>query len=553
MVLKPFRSSLQVRIIRILLVVGFFAGSSLMATVSRANDIYIAQNALGAGSGADCNNPQGLNYLNSAGNWVAGKTYHLCGTFNFPVGANGITVLASGTASNPISIVFEQGAVLQSPAFGGCARCQTGGAIVINGFNYIVVDGKNTGIIQNTANGSSLQYQNGSIGVFVAGDFITIRNLTVKNIYVNSSAEPTSQPGFNSTDIQLDSPDAEICNNTLNNAHVGVWFGSSWAGPRSEGPTGCNDSVSTAGVHLYRNYISDHGWMVNVGGNGYVNIYGNEMTNWSNWFYPASNPYHLDGIIVYGYNAGSTSVTKPFIYNNYIHGDFGNNSPTGFIFCTYGNSGSGSSCTIYNNLLVGTGGTVTCCQGIYFHSADGNPLGPHWVYNNTIDGFGTGGIYMDGDSTQSYTIENNIFISHGGWYLQSGGWGSLTMDHNVGYGGRNPGGSGGPWNTNNLATWNAKGFDLNSSDGVNPNLSSAYMIQSTSSVAYNRGANLTTHNINSLDNSAPATFGPGYTCGAGCVSRPGSGSWNAGVYNYSTSTTAGGPPSPPQNLTATVQ
>ena len=553
MVSRSVLSCVRLLVLRSLLVVSLFTGHFLLASATQASDIYVAQNAAGSGNGSSCATAFAVSYLNSASNWVAGNTYHLCGTFNYPAGSNGISVLASGTASSPINIVFESGAILQSPAFGGCAQCATGGAIVIDNQNYIVIDGMKTGIIQNTANGSSLQYQNGSIGIYAYGDHLTIRNLTIKNIYLASSAEPNSQPGFNTTDIQLNSSNAEICNNTINDAHVGVWFNTNWSGPRTEGPTGCNDSVSATGVHVYNNYISDHGWQIDVGGGGVANIYGNEITNWSNWFYPTANPYHLDGIIAYGYSTGSPSVVKPYIYNNYIHGDFLNGSPTGFIFCTYGNTGSGSSCTIYNNLLVGEGGTVTCCQGIYFHGADGNPLGPHWVYNNTIDGFGTGSIYMDGDNTQVYTIENNIFIQHGGWYLQSGGWGTLTMNYNVGYGGRNPGGTAGPWNSMSFSAWNSQGYDVNSSDGTNPNLSSNYLIQNTSSVAYNRGTNLTGQNISSLDISAPTTFGPGYVCGAGgCVPRPTSGSWNAGVYNYSSST-AGTPPAPPQDLTATVQ
>jgi hypothetical protein len=514
--------------------------------VSQANDYYVGPSD-SAGNGSSCANADAYNgsYISTASNWVPGITWHLCGTITVPVGGNGITALGSGTASNPINIVFESGAILQSAAFGGRPSALgliIGGGIVINGYDYIVVDGKNTGTIQNTENGSSLTYQNTTIGVLAEGDYLVVRNLTIQDIYVNSSAESNSTPGFGSTDIEFDGNDGEICSNKLTNAHIGVDFSSGWAGPRTEGPASCNDTVSASGVHVYNNYISDHGWMINVGGGGYANIYDNEMTNWANWFYPTNTTYayHLDGIIAYG--VGSGDVVKPYIYDNYIHGDFVG-YPTGFIFCTYGNTGSGSACTIYNNLLVGTGNTATQGQGIYFHSADGNPLGPHYIYNNTIVGFNTGSIYADGDTTQVYTIENNIIWSGGGWYYQfnSTPISNMTSNNNVFYGGRYNGGSDpnggfsvGSVTDGTLSQWQATGEDSNSVES-NPDLSSTYMIQSTSSVAYGIGTNLTSLDLSSLDTGAPASFGTSYSCGAGCVSEPSSGAWDAGAYPYGTS------------------
>ena len=537
---------------RVLLMTFFLAVYFFATASTRASDVYIAQSAAGSGNGADCADARAVSYLNSTGNWTAGTTFHLCGTFNFPAGANGITVSGSGTASSPISIVFEAGAVLQSPAFGGCAMCGVGGAIVINGFNYIVVDGKNTGIIQNTANGSSLTYQNGTIGVLANGDHLIVRNLTIQNMYVNSSTEPNNVPGFNSTDIQFGGNDGEICNNQLNNAHVGVWFTTGWSGPRTEGPTTCDDAVSANGVHLYNNYISDHGWMINVGGAGYANIYNNEMTNWANWFYPTNTAYayHLDGIIAYGY--GSGVVVKPYIYNNYIHGDFVG-FPTGFIFCTYGNAGSGSACTIFNNLLVGTGNTAAAGQALYFHGADGNPLGPHAIYNNTIIGFNTGSIYSDGDTTQVYTVENNVFVSGGGWYYQlnSTPTSNFKSDYNVFYGGRNYAPNGGfsvsPVSNGGFAMWQAAGEDAHSVE-ANPKLNALYQIQGSSSVASNRGTNLTKLNINALDSGMPVPVGIGSTNNGGA--RSSSAPWDSGAFAGMFSANAPGPPS---GLTATVQ
>jgi len=195
--------------------------------------------------------------------------------------------------------------------------------------------------------------------------------------------------------------------------------------------------------------------------------------------------YHLDGIIAYGVGRGV--VVKPYIYNNYIHSDF-IGFPAGFIFCTHGNTGSGSSCTLFNNLLVGNGSTAAQGQGIYFHKSDGNPLGPHYIYNNTMVGFRTGCIYADGDLTQVYTVQNNILLSIGGWYfgLNATPVANLKSDYSVFYGGRNyaPNGgfSVGSVSNGGFAMWQAAGEDLHSVE-ANPKLNASYQIPSSGSVA----------------------------------------------------------------------
>src|SRR2546422_239811 len=141
--------------------------------------------------------------------------------------------------------------------------------------------------------------------------------------------------------------------------------------------------------------LTDHCWHVNITGAGSMNIYANDFGTYTNWQFPTST-YHTDGVIAFG----NRSVITPFIYNNYFHGDLGAGSPTGQIFCTYGGAGngSGSSCTIFNNVIVGVGYGTTHDTLIYFHgAAAGNPLGPHHLYNNTLLN-GQNNITMDGDT-----------------------------------------------------------------------------------------------------------------------------------------------------------
>lgn len=532
-------------------------GLLLVASSARANDIYFAQSALGSANGTDCADAYGLHDashgVNVSGNWVPGNTLHICGTITLGANTNAVTAQAGGASGSPITIKFEPGAVLSSPYWPGdplgcVSNC---GAIDTNSFSYITIDGGTNGLITATANGSSLANRAKTMAILLRGEFLMVKNMTVTNIYLNSSAEPNSQPGNNTADIRVYGySNVEICNNTLNNAHVGIW--SSAASPSFiAAPTSlCTAAQANPGTNIYNNTLQDHGWQMNLGGGGYMNIFNNDLSNWSNWFYPTDQTfaYHLDGIIVYGGNAGS--ITRPFIYNNYIHGDFVG-FPTGFIFCTYGVPGSGSACTIFNNLLVGTGHTATAGQGIYFHSADGNPLGPHVIYNNTISGFSTGQIYMDGDATQIYTVKNNIFLSNGGYYLQLNGTptSNYVSNYNVYYGARTICGYACGFNAGTtLATWQGKGEDLNSVE-ANPSLDTNWHIQSTSSAAYSRGINLAILNIAPLNFSKPSAVGVNGTTGP--ARSTAATRWDSGAYVFGSGATSNAPAAP-QNLAATV-
>ena len=171
--------------------VGFFA----LPGVSHAADFYITQNASGNNTGADCADALPASWFNTASNWAnpkqankigPGDTVHLCGTFTGTPAGNMLSVQGSGASGQPITILFESGAVLSAPYWlnGGSGQ---GGAINFQNHNYITVDGGTNGVIQNTATGNLLTYQAASIGIEVGtGQNCTIKNLTISNIYGRS-------------------------------------------------------------------------------------------------------------------------------------------------------------------------------------------------------------------------------------------------------------------------------------------------------------------------------------------------------------------------------
>ena len=410
------------------------------ASLAFADDVYITQCGSGTygsagvcsttteGSGASCSDAHSAAWFNS--NATGGNTYHLCGTFT---GAPGSTMLTphSGSAGNPLVILFEQGTVLQAPYWGA------NGAIYINGMSYVTVDGDYTGttpcgyigppgqgtevacngIIMNTANGTpaagssgnpcsdgwpGYSYQKASAGVVVTGTTtgIEIKNLQVKQIYMNdgSASCATDNTGVSTVDIQvLGAPtDVSVRNCELSDAGWGL-IASGLSGG--------------SGLSFYNNYIHAHDWHLGLGSSVVYNniyVYNNEITDWTNWGYPSST-YHQDGIIVNPYQTTPGPTMTPFIYNNYIHGALVGGSPTAFIFCTYApgcGTGIGAACQIFNNVLQMTvnSGSFIWLGG----SASSNQnTGQHQVLNNTLIGtsYSSQCVWYGTD----IIIENNIF------------------------------------------------------------------------------------------------------------------------------------------------
>ncbi len=177
---------------KLLLVIAFL----FVVVPVKANDIYLAQGPAGAGNGADCADARDVSWFNISGNWGTGAsqigpgtTVHLCGSITAPAGASNFLLLqGSGTSGNPITIKFETNAILQAPYWGGAV-------INLESHSYITFDGGTNGLIQATANGTLLaNHQDSGLGIYspLGGSNLTIKNLTIANLYVHSCTLPLS-------------------------------------------------------------------------------------------------------------------------------------------------------------------------------------------------------------------------------------------------------------------------------------------------------------------------------------------------------------------------
>jgi hypothetical protein len=540
-----------------------------------AANIYITQN--GSPSGNCTTNVQTPAFFNNAANWGSGAsqigpgtTVLICGTFTLPAGGTGFQFQGSGANGSPITFRFDTGAVIQAPYFAGSDAGSPTGAISINGHNYSTIDGNNSGIIKATANGSNLANHQAGLGIYAQGDHILIKNLTVQGIYVNGSDEPDSWSlGQYTDDILIDtgSTNVEICNSILNDSRSGIGLRVS-GGSALGGPATCTDTQAASGLNVYNNTLDDHGWFMPISGTATINIYNNFLgPTW--WVYPGcgnsgtpcSNPsvaYHTDGIF-----PGFGGITTAYIYNNYITGD-NEGYLTGNIYCaSIQNNTNGSTCTIFNNVLVRTSTNYYGGTGIAFDPEKG---GDQQVYDNTVIGFDNDIYCCYTNYSGHITLYNNIFSSNGS-YTDDGGGNTVAItspatcstiaasNGNLYYNER----VGGGFSCNKVyytfSTWkSSRGFDLqgaevpySTTNAITAlNLKSDYTPMSSSPVM-GLGINLANLEMQPLNFGAPLAFGANGSCGSGgCGSRiP---NWNAGAYEADSGSIA-----PPTNLTVTAK
>lgn len=523
--------------IRVILIFSVLVGSAFGATR------YIAQSAGTFSGGTACNGrttitPASWNGITNA----AGDVNYLCGAITFSSGSNGIAAVGSGSSASPVQLVFDTGAILQSPAFGGSPGNSQGGAVVLSGVSYWTVNGQNVGIIQNTANGSPGQttciagtctVSANTVGIWISNATnITVENLTVQNMYMDLNGAGTWANAGYTSDIWIGGPATNIAlsGNAFNDAHTGIWAGFD------------NGTINNLTIGP-NNTISHHAWGISwangtstatTTSNG--SIYQNTFSNYSDWNLSGNSGWHTDGIITYTY---STTAFNPVIYDNLFTGDIDGGTGAGTAHISVGtnygamSSGTGSG-TIYNNVIDMTSSTH-CAAGLW---VQGTSVA---FYNNTIIGpsscsTGTSiGVVISGTGA---SFKNNIFSTLadmiGGY--EAAATNIAASNNNVFYNCRSSNcfgfGNGSGPNYSSLSSFSsATGFD-SSSTSLNP-LLSGYIPQ-TGSSAVGLGANLTPLGIAPLDLDKES------------VRRPSSGAWAAGAYQYS-------PIAAPSSLTASAE
>jgi hypothetical protein len=369
----------------------FVLGFLLAAVSAKANAIYFTQN--GTGTGASCTDPKGVSFFNDPANWGVGKaippgwTLHLCGTFTGTAGQQLLTVQGSGASGSPITILFETGAVLTAPYF------SSQGAINANGKSFITVDGGTNGIIQNTANGSTLANHVSSRGIYMPSCAnCVVQNLTIANLYVRTSTTDVflgSASDVNCIYYHLASPF------TINNVtcHDAGW---GFAGD------GSNLTIENSNV-----YNVDHG--VAFGASATVSgisIHDNHFHDYAKWdTNPTTDKYHHDGIHMWAQNG--TIVSDGLIYNNQFDGDPGTCCTTAHIFL----QDQIENVAVFNNvILVHTTHTI---QGVELAGETYTPTG-NAAYNNYFqlsDTHGPGGeAALFARKQANFTAINNVLI-----------------------------------------------------------------------------------------------------------------------------------------------
>jgi hypothetical protein len=508
------------------------SGLAAMGASAQASNVYITQS--GSGSGVCTTGVQPVSFFNNSANWGSsagqigpGTTVHLCGTFNAPAGADGyLQFQGSGTSGNPITLLWEKGAIVQAPYFSF-----NHAGLDINWKSWIVVDGGTNGILQNTAEGTGLSYQQDTALITGVGNNVTVKNLSMLNVYVHLIGD-NGGGGAQGFAFALYAPSASNLtigpNNTFTQCNVCVKYGFE-GGEHDLVITGnnfalCNQAIElgpdNSGVKVMTNIQVDH--------NTYV-----ASRNWDN----AANYYHHNFFHPFTNTAGSSIIGKLLVFDNTATGDVGQHS-TSFIFIENNNGGSGGtmgSWYIFNNTFNKTNTDAPGSTGIVAVMA---PNG-FFLNNTVVDAGGTGDYAWPsfnayGGAT-GWTVQNNIFYG-GAYQLIIQAPATVIANKNVYYGGLSS-----PWvyhstYTSSFSTWqSACSCDSGSSTG-NPLLNSDMTI-GAGSAASTLGANLTGMNISALDFDKVGTLRP-------------SGSWSSGALQLGSSTAQ--LPKPPTGLAATV-
>jgi Putative Ig domain len=524
----PFASTMRRRrdsIFRLALVA---AGICIAVAHANAEDFFLAQTAIGSGTGADVADAAPVSFFNLASNWSSpakvqgligpGDTVHLTGTVTTALIFRKGGTAPSGAGTGPITLLFEPGALMTSPAWPNPNNA-TGAITVPNnagmGLGYVVIDGGTNGVIQNTANGSSLGNQLNSLGIaMVETHDSTVKNLTIANLYVRTG--PSSDQSHCGIGVKIffngganPASNDLVTNCIFHDEFEGVNFnyGAGWSNMEY--------SFCTAYNCNWGGNAGDTGSTSTLNG---LKIHDNNFHDFVVWDDNSSaNSNHHNGF--YGWAVSGGNLRNVAYYNNIVGPNFGARATSGIY-----NSGDIGGIIIYNNVFLEGSPTDAPADGlVYILPNDGSTGSGYKVYNNTFIGKGAGtainftGGY--GPTVTTFEAINNIatgvstFIA-----VYDNVESTLISDYNLLYDLSSSQSLTTSTNStahfNTLPQWQAMGFDLHSSI-LNPNLDSSNIPQPPSG-AIDTGTSLSTYFNIDIDG----------------ISRPQGTGWDIGACEY---------------------
>jgi hypothetical protein len=424
------------------------AGGSAFASTT---DIYVAPTLAGSGSGlTSCSNARALSSL-SSGDFTPGVNFHLCiGTYGNTTST--ATTLAtfsgSGTSSNPITMIADQGAVtFEAGYFAASANgVGCGGAVSMCNQSYIVLNGDGNLTIENFQNGDSFGTPNDSTGIDgYACNNCTVENVTIANIYVHAAGGSITVDQTQQNCIAFSGSNWTISGNTLHDA------GFCLKEPYSNGDSG----TTISGNNIYN---MDHGWMLAAGSgtNAFSNAFfhDNLVHDTANWD-TAGCHFHHDGIHTFGTDWNGTVTTAGTAVNlstgDQFQGPFAgepiaiyNPGTSAYITYTVATRNSATSLT-----LTSSAGTNSTPVAYYQYTDPKSSMTGINGYNNYFYGnWGTcptAFIFVEGGTSTTHSHmfssawwNNNLVIASGaavntnGWFdLASGQGGTQQVYSNT--------------------------------------------------------------------------------------------------------------------------
>jgi hypothetical protein len=506
---------------------------------------YVSQSGAGSANGTSEANAWAVTAFNTAGNWSStvgtsgkispGDTVILVGTLT-----SALTVQGSGAAGNKITILFGPGAKMSAANWGT-------NTAAINGTtkHYITIDGGATGtiggkfgddtgangIIECTNNGTALSNQINCSGVgFAQSNHLTVQGLVIRDIFVREIGSSTLKYGscVGNSGSAADYTDYTVRNCVLSHAATGIHFDYNLTNARylfeDNTITNCNwgsgggnrgSASYLDGIIFRRNRVRSH-------------------ENWDGTDTASKNALHHNGFYVWGIE-GTSYPDNVEVYDNIFGPGWGGHTTGGFFTAT----GGAIRASIYNNIFLGVddapqNGYITAGPG------DGAVIR---IYNNTFAGAGGGIAINAGGFRSSFFINNsdpvdpeafetyvyNNLSVNKVFAFFSYGLIATAVDRNLVF---NAPVTPGPYATGSadsatyrtFAQWQDLGYDANGIFGSDPLLTETYRL-GASSPAIGEGENLSAY----------------FTTDADGNTRPASGAWDIGAYQYGEAP----PPTPP--------